>query len=76
MRIVIKKDQGPKEVKIQNSSIMICMCGLSKNHPFCDGSHKKTLDENTELLYKYDEQGNRKELETNCQDNCCRCCKK
>ena len=40
-RIVKKEDQEPMEVKVGGESKWICMCGLSKNQPFCDGSHKK-----------------------------------
>jgi len=25
--------------------VWICACGLSKNKPFCDGTHKRTRDE-------------------------------
>lgn len=31
---------GPMEVKPSAESVWICMCGLSGNYPFCDGSHK------------------------------------
>jgi CDGSH-type Zn-finger protein len=61
-RRVIKKDKGPYEIKPQQYSVWICMCGLSKNQPFCDGSHKKTADEEEGKIYEYDENGNRKEV--------------
>jgi CDGSH-type Zn-finger protein len=37
--------------------LYICACGLSKNKPFCDGSHKKTRDENPTDVYFYDDTG-------------------
>lgn len=37
--------------------VWICGCGLSKNKPFCDGSHKKTRDEDAAELYAYDDKG-------------------
>ena len=49
-----KEDRGPIEVKVGNASKWICMCGLSNNQPFCDGSHKKTADEEAGKVYRYD----------------------
>jgi CDGSH-type Zn-finger protein len=37
--------------------LYICACGLSKNKPFCDGTHKKTRDEEASQMYAYDENG-------------------
>jgi len=35
----------------------MCGCGLSKNQPFCDSTHKTTHIEDPNKLYWYDEQG-------------------
>jgi CDGSH iron-sulfur domain-containing protein 3 len=37
--------------------LYICACGLSKNKPFCDGSHRRTKDENLAETYVYDDNG-------------------
>lgn len=61
-RKVIKALQEPFEIKPQSESVWICLCGLSKNQPFCDGTHKKTTAEAEGKVYEYDEQGHRKEI--------------
>jgi CDGSH-type Zn-finger protein len=38
------------------------MCGLSANLPYCDGSHKRTRDEEAGKTYVYDATGHRTEI--------------
>ena len=40
--------------------VVICMCGLSGNYPFCDGSHLKTDGEEGGAVYVYDSSGKRR----------------
>jgi CDGSH-type Zn-finger protein len=53
-RIIIREDQGPMEIQCGSEKKWLCRCGLSKNQPWCDGSHKKTLDEQPGKLYFYE----------------------
>ncbi len=61
-RIIILNTKGRHEIKPEKESVWICRCGLSKNQPFCDGSHKLVEDEAEDKTYKYDEDGHRKEI--------------
>jgi CDGSH iron-sulfur domain-containing protein 3 len=62
MRRVLRSDQGPLEIPPQDKSVWICMCGLSANLPYCDGSHKRTRDEEAGKTYLYDATGHRTEI--------------
>jgi CDGSH-type Zn-finger protein len=61
-RKIIKQAKGPLEIKPQKESVWICMCGLSKNQPLCDGSHKVTETEEDGKIYEYDKEGHKTEL--------------
>lgn len=77
-RLVLKTAKGNFELKPSDKPVHICMCGLSQNQPFCDGSHKATADEKDDEIYEYDEKGKRVELSEEGEDGgCCGggCCK-
>lgn len=50
----------------EKGDVAVCLCGLSGEFPFCDGSHNATGDEREDVVYKYendDPDGERREIE-------------
>lgn len=57
-RLVKRTRGGPYQVTVGGETKYICGCGLSKNQPYCDGTHKTTRGEDPAKLYWYDADGN------------------
>ena len=59
MEVKVGGEKSENDAPRRVDSVWICMCGISKNMPFCDGSHKKTHDEEEGKVYKYNKDGTR-----------------
>ena len=58
-RLTRREETGPREIKVGGESKWICMCGLTKNEPYCDNSHEFCKGEDSDDLYEYTESGER-----------------
>ena len=61
-RLIKHTATSSKKITVGGETISICMCGLSKNYPICDGTHHSIKDELPDVTYIYDENGNRIEI--------------
>ncbi|MEO0715957.1 MAG: CDGSH iron-sulfur domain-containing protein [Planctomycetota bacterium] len=62
-RIIRMEGTGPVKVEPQDKPVFVCACGLTKNFPFCDGSHKPCKDEAEGKTYRYNDDGTRDEVD-------------
>jgi len=55
-RMVRFEATGPYRIDPQDKPVFICMCGLTRNAPFCDGTHKACKSEKEGAVYVYDKE--------------------
>lgn len=52
-RIVQLEDKDPLPIETKDGEVWICRCGLSKDWPYCDSSHKQARKEEPGKTYAY-----------------------
>ena len=62
-RLIRHDASGPALIEVGGQTIAVCQCGLSRNKPFCDGSHSKTHGEAAGVIHIYDAEQRRVALE-------------
>ena len=55
---------SPYRVEVGDEILFICGCGLSREMPYCDRSHKFCWHEDPEKIYVYDERLHATEVES------------
>jgi len=60
----LKLDES--DIDPEKGDVAVCLCGLSDEYPFCDGSHRETRDEDADTCYRYvddDDESTRRAVE-------------
>ena len=56
-RLLRLQAQRPTIIEVGGEKKAICACGLTSNFPYCNGAHKRTLDEEDGKTYRYGDEG-------------------